>query len=147
MVTLPHGRQQHYLAVFKCTVFNKGASTKVWGNAFHVSQIRIQKKSNLTPNNDQLLNHSCMRDYPHQPLLRWVNYTKTACTKTLTEILHITSHNRAHSTIKYCMSCVTFGRLAVSDSELGVDVIDFDECYCYLFTVLYCSLVLHAGPF
>ena len=42
---------------------------------------------------------------------------------------------------------VTFGRLAVSDSELGVDVIDFDECYCYLFTVLYCSLVLHAGPF
>ena len=31
---------------------------------------------------------------------------------------------------------VTFGRLAVSDSELGVDVIDFDECYCYLFTVL-----------
>ena len=44
-------------------------------------------------------------------------------------------------------SGVTFGRLAVSDSELGVDVIDFDECYCYLFTVLYCSLVLHAGPF
>ena len=42
---------------------------------------------------------------------------------------------------------VTFGRLAVSDSELGVDVIDFDECYCYLFTVLYCSLVLHVGPF
>ena len=42
---------------------------------------------------------------------------------------------------------VTFGRLAVSDSELGVDVIDFDECYCYLFTVLYCSLVLYAGPF
>ena len=42
---------------------------------------------------------------------------------------------------------VMFGRLAVSDSELGVDVIDFDECYCYLFTVLYCSLVLHAGPF
>ena len=35
---------------------------------------------------------------------------------------------------------MTFGRLAVSDSELGVDVIDFDECYCYLFTVLYCSL-------
>ena len=44
-------------------------------------------------------------------------------------------------------ACVTFGRLAVSDSELRVDVIDFDECYCYLFTVLYCSLVLHAGPF
>ena len=44
-------------------------------------------------------------------------------------------------------AAVTFGRLAVSDSELGVDVIDFDECYCYLFTVLYCSLVLHAGPF
>ena len=43
--------------------------------------------------------------------------------------------------------CVTFGRLAVSDSELGVDVIDFDECYCYLFTVLYCSLFLHAGSF
>ena len=40
---------------------------------------------------------------------------------------------------------MTFGRLAVSDSELGVDVIDFDECYCYLFTVLYCSLVLHAA--
>ena len=30
---------------------------------------------------------------------------------------------------------MTFGRLAVSDFELGVDVIDFDECYCYLFTV------------
>jgi len=30
-------------------------------------------------------------------------------------------------------NAVTFGRLAVSDSELGVDVIDFDECYCYLF--------------
>ena len=36
--------------------------------------------------------------------------------------------------------CVTFGRLAVSDSELGVDFIDFDECYCYLFTVLYCDV-------
>ena len=35
---------------------------------------------------------------------------------------------------------VTFGRLAVSDFELGVDVIDFDECYCYLFTVLYCDV-------
>ena len=53
-----------------------------------------------------------------------------------------------NDTVAYgvCKS-VTFGRLAVSDSELGVDVIDFDECYCYLFTVLYCSLVLHAGPF
>ena len=49
--------------------------------------------------------------------------------------------------VEHYYEVVTFGRLAVSDSELGVDVIDFDECYCYLFTVLYCSLVLHAGPF
>ena len=60
---------------------------------------------------------------------------------------NVSSNCQNHSEVKPSGGSVTFGRLTVSDSELGVDVIDFDECYCYLFTVLYCSLVLHAGPF
>ena len=32
------------------------------------------------------------------------NYIKTAYTETLTEILQITTHNTAHSTMKHCVS-------------------------------------------
>ena len=65
----------------------------------------------------------------------------------LVNTVHESVPDSTRSALRDILLRVTFGRLAVSDSELGVDVIDFDECYCYLFTVLYCSLVLHAGPF
>jgi len=76
----------------------------------HIAMCEVIRRhaQKTIPNHDQLLNHSWTRDYTlinHKILLiRWVDYIKTAYIKTLTEMLHITTRNRARSTIKYCMS-------------------------------------------